>query len=94
MHDNISTHPGRKRIAKFLAAWKHPQLPLEAHHLPYHEYGHRLVHAGWDNLEELDNYMGRVVTSPDLVISVLDINNDLHLKRWPGIRTETDLNKF
>lgn len=60
----------------------------------YHEYVHRLVKAGWDNLKDLDNYMARGVASQDLVVSMLDIDDSFQLRRWPDIHDEAILKKF
>jgi hypothetical protein len=61
---------------------------------PYHEYIHRLVGAGWDNLKKLDEYMCRDVVDQDLTISVLDITEDLQLKCHPDIHNELALKNF
>lgn len=62
---------------------------------PYREYIHKLVAAGWDNLQVLDTYMNDVaIQDPELIVSVVDITRDLKMKRWPDITNEPDLVKF
>src|SRR5579871_5409559 len=43
---------------------------------PYHEYVHKLVLAGWDNLQRLEAYMETDVQNVNLVISVVDIKRN------------------
>jgi hypothetical protein len=61
---------------------------------PYHEYVHRLVEAGWDNLKGLDKYMCQNFEDKDLVISVLDITDDFAVRRWPDMHDEGALQNF
>ena len=64
---------------------------------PYHEYVHKLVEAGWENLRDLDNYMSAGQNpgpNRPLIISVLDISNDSQLKLWPVITSEDELSSF
>ena len=64
---------------------------------PYHEYVHKLVEAGWENLRDLDNYMSagqRAGPNRPLIISVLDISNDSQLKVWPVTTDENELSSF
>ena len=63
---------------------------------PYHNYVHSLVRAGWDDLTEFDSYMStapKKIEQP-LIISVLDITEDLQCKRWPDIHDELSLDSF
>lgn len=64
---------------------------------PYHEYIHKLLAAGWDNLRDLDNYMSNgQVPGPGeaLIVSVLDISKEHTLKQWPDVTSENDLSAF
>ncbi|KAG0651645.1 hypothetical protein D0Z07_2142 [Hyphodiscus hymeniophilus] len=65
---------------------------------PYHDYVHRLVGAGWDNLSDLDQYLRTApVQEPGLIISVLDIGHGmegLKKKRWPDMNSEVELKDF
>ncbi|MCJ1474964.1 hypothetical protein MMC13_003624 [Lambiella insularis] len=61
---------------------------------PYHEYIHRLVDAGWDNLKAIDNHMIRNYEDRDLIVSVVDILNDYTLKRGIEIRDVPALSRF
>jgi hypothetical protein len=64
---------------------------------PYHEYVHKLVDAGWENLRDLDSYMSagqRPGPTRPLVMSVLDITDDSKLKHWPVISDEKELHRF
>lgn len=61
---------------------------------PYHEYIHRLVAAGWDNLKDIDNHMARNYEDKDLVVSVVDILDDYTMKRRVDIRDVPGLTRF
>jgi hypothetical protein len=64
---------------------------------PYHEYVRELVAAGWTNLKDLDDYLGRKGGSSyaqdGIVISVLDMSHH-GLKHWPEMHNELDLKHF
>lgn len=71
--------------------------PLQDWHprQPYHNYCHRLVAAGWENLQELDKYLSSAPSSqPGLVVSVLDISSQFQTRQWPDINSEYSLTKF
>ena len=65
---------------------------------PYHDYVHRLVDAGWENLSDLDRYLGTApVQQAGLVVSVLDIEHGLdgfRRKQWPDMCDEIELKDF
>jgi len=61
---------------------------------PYHEYVHRLVEAGWDNLKDLDEYMSRDYEDKNLVVSVVDFTDTLEKKRREDIHDVGSLHKF
>jgi hypothetical protein len=61
---------------------------------PYHEYVHRLVDTGWDNLTGLDEYMARDIEDQDLTISILDIREDSQIQRHPDLQDEVALKTF
>ena len=65
---------------------------------PYHDYVHRLVGAGWDNLADLDKYMTTApAQQPGLVISVLDIEHGqdgFKTTRQPELYSEDELKEF
>ncbi|MCJ1407765.1 hypothetical protein MMC19_001836 [Ptychographa xylographoides] len=61
---------------------------------PYHEYVHRLVDAGWDNLANLDTYMSTDFEDTNLVISVVDVLEDSQMKRHDDLRTADALQIF
>lgn len=61
---------------------------------PYHRYVHDLVAAGWTNLRDLGDYLGRETAQQGLIVSVLDIGDDAPTKRWPDILNEVDLKNF
>jgi hypothetical protein len=61
---------------------------------PYHDYIHRLVEAGWDNLASLDQYMAEDREDDGLIVSVLDISEDFELRAFPDIRDEVSLKLF
>ena len=61
---------------------------------PYHDYVHKLVEAGWDNLKPLDEYMCQDFEDKDLVISVVDIMDGDKLSRRDDIHDEGALKKF
>ena len=65
--------------------------------LPYHDYVHQLVLAGWDSLKELDTYMMTDAEDENLVISVLDISESpesLEVVRRPDIHSRAALGQF
>jgi hypothetical protein len=62
---------------------------------PYHEYVHKLVEAGWENLLELDNYLYTGPRKqPGIIVSVVDISEGFKKKCWPDIKSEHELKKF
>ena len=61
---------------------------------PYHDYIHKLVEAGWDNLKDVDDHMLHDTEDKELVISVVDISNTLQLKRRVDIRDVPALDHF
>lgn len=81
----------RKATKSTLQAYEGWEQP---NRLPYHEYVHNLVQAGWDNLDVLDKYMSVDMEDSELVISILDITNDFQQKRWPDIHDGAVLKKF
>lgn len=92
-HDTKTEHSVRRRWrGTTKQQWTQPSARE-----PYHEYVHKLVDAGWENLRDLDNYMstgqGPGPIRP-LVISVLDISDDSKLKQWPVISDENELQRF
>jgi len=61
---------------------------------PYHEYVHRLVEAGWDNLKDLDEYMSRDYEDKNLIISIVDFTETLERKRREDLHDVASLHKF
>src|SRR2546428_672362 len=61
---------------------------------PYRRYVHDLVAAGWTNLSDLEDYLGRETGQQRLIVSVLDIGGDAQTKRWPDILNEVGLRNF
>ena len=61
---------------------------------PYHEYIHRLVQAGWDNLWKLDDYMSSDYEDKDLVVSVVDFSDSFELISHEDIHDVEKLETF
>lgn len=61
---------------------------------PYHDYVHNLVEVGWENLHDLDKYMGTDIEDSELVISVVDITAQHQIRRWPDIHDSSVLKDF
>ncbi|MCJ1296442.1 hypothetical protein MMC34_008008 [Xylographa carneopallida] len=61
---------------------------------PYHDYIHKLVAAGWDNLKDVDEHMNQNSEDKDLVVSVVDILDTMAIKRRVDIRDVPALDQF
>ena len=61
---------------------------------PYHDYIHKLVEAGWDNLKDVDEHMNQNSEDKDLVVSVVDILDTMTMKRRVDIRDVPALDHF
>ncbi|KAI9815763.1 MAG: hypothetical protein M1827_002159 [Pycnora praestabilis] len=85
------SHKHRQNSRKVLQRWPGWEVNKRE---PYHAYIHSLVHSGWDNMIELDNYMCEDYEDKDLVVSVLDITDDYKLRRAADIHDEVALTMF
>ena len=83
------SHKSRKSTHVSLQEWDQTH-----QRAPYHAYVNQLVLAGWDGLQDLDNYMSNAVDEQGLIISVLDISDDFKQTRWPDMTNTLDLRKF
>ncbi|KUJ08650.1 uncharacterized protein LY89DRAFT_676565 [Mollisia scopiformis] len=80
------TRKGRKSTHTSLQDWA-------AKDEPYHRYVRELVAAGWSNLQDLDDYLGRPATQHNEVVSVLDITSATK-HHYPDLKTNFELKNF
>ncbi|MCJ1398150.1 hypothetical protein MMC11_001347 [Xylographa trunciseda] len=96
---NLPELKGRQKASRSKRQGTHKSLQWTAGweakgRAPYHDYVHKLVEAGWDNLKDVDEHMNQNSEDKDLVVSVIDILDNLEMKRRVDIRDVPALDEF